>query len=26
LVQRLSKRRLIRPRLDDFSEPRETIK
>ena len=26
LVQRLSKRRLIRPRLDDFSEARETIK
>ena len=26
LVLRLSKRRLIRPRLDDFSEPRETIK
>jgi len=26
LVQRLSKRRVIRPRLDDFSEPRETIK
>jgi len=26
LVLRLSKRRLVRPRLDDFSEPRETIK
>src|SRR3989442_14247375 len=26
LVQRLSKRRLIRPRLDDFSGSRETIK
>ncbi|TLZ88202.1 MAG: flap endonuclease-1 [Methanobacteriota archaeon] len=26
LVQRLSKRRLTRPRLDDFSEARETIK
>lgn len=26
LVQRLSKRRLVRPRLDDFSGPRETIK
>jgi len=26
LVQRLSKRRHIRPRLDDFLEPRETIK
>src|SRR6266571_964502 len=26
LVQRLSKSRLTRPRLDDFSDPRETIK